>query len=105
MQELWNVGTSFSLDIEHGNYNHETLLTTPALQQEVLPPLHHTHQDVEDGEDGRTDQELVQQQLLDDGLGRGAHEPGVQPLVPVEEYHRKYEGPNHPEPEVLQLQL
>ena len=60
MQELWNVGTSFSLDIKHVNHNHETLLTPPALQQEVLPPLHHTHQDVEDGEDGRTDQELVQ---------------------------------------------
>ena len=65
--------------------------------ENVVSPLHDTHQDVESCQDGRTDQELVQQQLLDDGLGGRPHEPSVQPLVPVEEYHRKDEGSDHPE--------
>ena len=48
----------------------------PHLLEDVLPALHDAHEDVEGGEDGRADQELVQQHLLRDGRRRLAHEPG-----------------------------
>ena len=48
----------------------------PHLLEDVLPALHEAHEDVEGGEDGRADQELVQQHLLRDGRRRLAHEPG-----------------------------
>ena len=48
----------------------------PHLLEDVLPALHEAHEDVEGGEDGRADQELVQQHLLRDGGRRLAHEPG-----------------------------
>ena len=48
----------------------------PHFLEDVLPALHEAHEDVEGGEDGRADQELVQQHLLRDGGRRLAHEPG-----------------------------
>ena len=92
----------------------------PHLLEDVLPALHEAHEDVEGGEDGRADQELVQQHLLRDGGRRLAHEPGpmrarravtwpgyssligqspgVQPAVPVVQDHGEHEGADHPVP-------
>ena len=53
-----------------------TPLTEPHLLEDVLPALHDAHEDVEGGEDGRADEELVQHHLLRDRGGRLAHEPG-----------------------------
>ena len=78
-------------------------VSRPALCENVVSPLHDAHQDVEGYQDRGADQELVQQHLLDDGLGCSSHKPGVQPLVPVEQDHREHEGSNHPESENVKI--
>lgn len=50
---------------------------------------------VEDCEDGRGGDELVDDDLLDDGPGGGARQRLVQELVPVEEEDGKGGGPEH----------
>ena len=71
-------------------------VTSPELLGDVLPPLHDAHEGVEGDEDGRADDELVQQHLLDDGDGGLTHEPGVQPEVPVVQDHGQHQCASNP---------
>ena len=74
------------------NYNN-----LPEFTGDVIPSLHDTHENVEDAEDGRTDDELIQKHLLDDD-SRPCHpkKPSVQPFVPMKQYDRKHQGSNYP---------
>ena len=71
-------------------------LVLPELLCDVLLPLHETHEAKEDGIEGRTHDELVQHDLLDDGGGGLAHVPGVQPSVPVEQDHGQHQSAQDP---------
>ena len=69
----------------------------PQLASNVISALHDAHEKIEDGEDGRTDDELVQEHLLDNDLGsRHAKVATVQPFVPLEQDDRKHQGSNYP---------
>ena len=70
----------------------------PELLGDVLPSLHHTHEGVEGDEDGRADEELVQKHLLDDGDRGLAHEPSVQPEIPVVQDHGEHQRAQDPVP-------
>ena len=74
----------------------ESFKLSPHFLEQVIFAFHGAHEDVEYCQNGRTDNELIQQQFLDNRLSGKTHIPSIQPSVPVKQDGRKHQGSNYP---------